>query len=84
MALPIRLIRAFIRHSPVMAEAGCLIVRAILYRFLGKAAKAMRDEEMLARTSSKVSISRWHADQWGPGGDLVKPARLERRQQTRG
>jgi hypothetical protein len=29
-----QLIRAFTRHPPVLAEAGCSIVTAILYRFL--------------------------------------------------
>jgi len=74
MALPIRQqpVRAFIRHPPALAEAGCSIVTAILYRFLenrrsgalpagndgGQSTQAKRDEEMLARTLSRASISR--------------------------
>ena len=47
----------------------------------GQAAKAMRDEKMMAEIEDFLArlqpagLSR-HADQWGSGTDLVEPARV--------
>ena len=53
-----------------------------------QAAKAMRDEEMLAEIEDFIEGFNHdlpgHEGQWSPGGNVVEPARLERRQQARG